>query len=120
MGLFGFGKKDKKPTCACQSNCQTAQVKDVENIASSNAVIKVLGTGCQSCHTLLENTKTAVNNMNISAKVEYVQDMAQIAGYGVMILPALVITEKPVVMGKVLKVSEVQEILKKSGFLRSK
>lgn len=116
MSLFGFGKKDKKPDCACQSNCQAFEVKELENIAGSNVVIKVLGTGCQSCHTLLENTKAAINNMNISAKVEYVQDMAQIAGYGVMSVPALVINEKPVVMGKVLKVSEVEELLKKVGF----
>ena len=116
MGLFGFGKKDKKPTCACQSNCQTVEVKEIENIASANTVIKVLGTGCKSCHTLLENTKTAVSNMNISAKVEYVDDMAQIAGYGVMSMPALVINEKPVVMSKVLNVEEVKELLKKAGF----
>lgn len=54
--------------------------------------------------------------MNISAKVEYVDDMAQIAGYGVMSMPALVINEKPVVMGKVLNVKEVEELLKKAGF----
>ncbi len=29
MGLFGFGKNDKKPTCACQSNCQTVEVKEI-------------------------------------------------------------------------------------------
>ena len=118
MGLFGFGKKKEKqkPSCACQSNCQTVEVKEIENIANANTVIKVLGTGCKSCHTLLENTKTAVSNMNISAKVEYVDDMAQIAGYGVMGMPALVINEKPVVMGKVLNVEEVKELLKKAGF----
>lgn len=116
MSLFNFGKKDKKPVCACQSNCSMTETKKIENSANSNCVIKVLGTGCQSCHTLLENTKTAVSNMDISADVEYIQDMAQIAGYGVMSVPALVINEKPVVMGKVLKVSEVEDLLKKAGF----
>lgn len=50
--------------------------------------------------------------MGLNADVEYVTDMAQIAGYGVMRMPALVINEKPAVMGKVLKPDEVEDILK--------
>ena len=41
--------------------------------------------------------------------------MAQIAGYGVMSIPALVVNEKVVTMGKVLKQNEVEDLLNKLG-----
>jgi len=42
-----------------------------------------------------------------------VRDFAQIASYGVMTTPALVIDGKVVSYGKVLKTEEIIEILKK-------
>ena len=41
-------------------------------------------------------------------------DFAQIAAYGVMTTPALVVDEKVVSYGKVLKKDEVKEILEKT------
>ncbi len=122
MGLFGLGKKknseEKAPACACQCGCHAAETSTTESVKerigtdACTLSIKVLGTGCASCHTLLENTKQAVAGMGLNAEVEYVTDMAQIAGYGVMRMPALVINEKPAVMGKALKPDEVEDILK--------
>ncbi|MCI9125561.1 MAG: thioredoxin family protein [Eubacterium sp.] len=66
--------------------------------------IKVLGSGCKSCHALLESTKEAVKAMGLSVEVEYVTDMQKIMEYGVMSMPALVVNEKVVSMGKVLKI----------------
>lgn len=119
MGLFGFGKKkqaeETAPACTCQCGCSTdaATASTPVPAPSDTLSIKVLGTGCVSCHALLENTKQAVADMELDAKVEYVTDMAQIAGYGVMRMPALVINEKPVVVGKILKPEEITDILKK-------
>ena len=124
MGLFGFGKKKEEsaPACACQCGCPTAEVdvsevaKDVGSTVDGTLSIKVLGAGCASCHTLLENTSAAVKNMGLVVEVEYVTDMAKIAGYGVMSVPALVVNEKVVTMGKVLKPADVEKLLKKLGF----
>lgn len=119
MGLFGFGKKrhteESAPACSCQCGCSedAVTVSAPVSTVSGALSIKVLGTGCASCHALLENTQQAVADMGLDAKVEYITDMAQIAGYGVMRMPALVINEKPVVMGKVLKPEEITDILKK-------
>ena len=126
MGLFGFGKKKEEstPDCACQCGCCTAEVdvsevtKEVSSAADGTLSIKVLGAGCASCHTLLENTKEAVANMGLGVEVEYVTDMAQIAAYGVMSIPALVVNEKVVTMGKVLKANEVESLLNKLGVAR--
>ena len=46
-------------------------------------------------------------------EVEYVTDMQKIASYGVMSTPALVINEKVVSMGKVLKKEDIIKLLKK-------
>lgn len=74
--------------------------------------IKILGSGCKSCIALGENTKTALSELGIEAEVIKVTDFAQIAAYGVMSTPALVIDEKVASYGKVLKSNEIAEILK--------
>lgn len=126
MGLFGFGKKKEEsaPACACQCGCPTAKAdvsdvtKETGSAANETPSIKVLGAGCASCHALLENTKKAVANMGLCIEVEYVTDMARIAGYGVMSVPALVVNEKVIAVGKVLKANEVETLLNKLGIAK--
>ena len=118
MGLFGFGKKkeEQAPACACQCGCAAAGAESAavkEPAANGARSVKVLGTGCASCHALLEHTKEAVAALGLDVEVEYVTDMAQIAGYGVMQMPALVVGGKVASVGKVLKTAEVEAILKK-------
>ena len=48
--------------------------------------------------------------------MEYITDMEKIMGYGVMSMPAIVVNEKVVSMGKVLKVTEVEKLLHKLGY----
>ena len=111
MALFGFGKKKKEEqtvSCSCQCGCSAPT-----GVApKSGAAIQVMGTGCASCHTLLENTQEAVRSLGLNVDVEYVQDMSIIASYGVwcmvMSLPAL----KVVSTGKVLKPAQIEALLK--------
>ena len=124
MALFNFGKKKeekKAPACACNCGCPTSEATEVVNTCCGETVdgiccIKVLGSGCKSCHALLEATKEAVKNMGLSIEVEYVTDMEKIMEYGVMSMPALVVNENVVSMGKVLKAAEVEKLLHKLGF----
>lgn len=74
--------------------------------------VKVLGGGCSKCEALLANTKEAVANTGIEAEVEYVTDFAVIASYGIMSTPALMVDEKIVSMGRVLKSSDIEKFLK--------
>lgn len=78
--------------------------------------IKILGGGCASCKKLYENTQKAVKDMGISAEIEYITDMAKVMEYGVMRMPALVVNENIVSMGKVLKAVDVEKLLHKLGF----
>ena len=110
MALFGFSKKKKEEqtaSCSCQCGCSASGVAP-----KSGAAIQVMGTGCASCHTLLENTQEAVRSLGLNVDVEYVQDMATIASYGVMNLPALVVHGKVVSTGKVLKPAQIEALLK--------
>lgn len=120
MGLFGFGKKKEEKTASCCCNCSTNKVEEPVSECCGNEVngiccIKVLGAGCKSCHEQYENVKAAVNNLGMSIEVEYITDMAKVMEYGVMSMPAIVVNEKVAVMGKVLKVAEVEVLLKKYG-----
>ena len=74
--------------------------------------IKVLGGGCSKCETLLFNAKEAVANAGIEAEVEYITDFAVIGSYGIMSTPALIIDEKIVSMGEILKSSDIEKSLK--------
>ena len=75
--------------------------------------IKVLGTGCAKCKSLEKITKKAIEEMNLPAKVEKVEDIQAIMEYGIMRTPALVVNEEVVLSGRLPKKSELMEILKK-------
>ena len=130
MGLFNFGKKKEAQEPACACNAQVEETKEesccccgsnpadaeTENcccndVGDSLVSIKVLGSGCKSCHELYENTKEAVKNAGLSVEVEYITDLEKVMGYGIMSMPALVVNEKVVSMGKVLKTADVEKLL---------
>ena len=101
MGLFNFGKNKDEKTACC------AEAKD------GICCIKVLGAGCKACHEMYENTNKAAAALGLDVKPEYVTDMEKVVTYGAMRMPALVINEKVVSVGKVLKAAEVEALLRK-------
>lgn len=126
MALFGFGKKkeeDKKENgCAAMQGkepCCAGAAADKPAVAcacgGTGCNIKVLGAGCKTCHDQYENVREAVKAMGLSADVEYITDMEKVMEYGVMSMPAIVVNENVVTMGKVLKPEEVEALLKKLG-----
>ena len=117
MALFGFGKKKEEkrvPTCCCGN----AEAKTEETACCCGApvegicCVKVLGAGCKSCHEQYENAKAAVKALGLDLEVEYITDMEKVMGYGGMSMPAIVVNEKVVSMGKVLKAADVEKLLK--------
>jgi small redox-active disulfide protein 2 len=74
-------------------------------------IIKILGSGCKKCITLGENAKTAAIAAGKEVDLIKITDIAEIAGYGVMSTPGLVIDEKVVSTGKVLSVEEIGRLL---------
>lgn len=74
-------------------------------------IIKILGSGCKKCVTLGENAMAAAKAAGKEAEIVKVTDFAQIAGYGVMSTPGLVIDEKLMSSGKVLTAQEIERLL---------
>lgn len=78
-------------------------------------IIEVLGSGCRKCIELADNTRKALAARGQQADIVKVTDFVDIAAYGVMSTPALVIDEKLVSAGKVLSEQEIGELLGKAG-----
>lgn len=76
-------------------------------------VIKILGSGCAKCKKLAEAAEEAVKASGVEASIEKVTEINQIMDYGVMMTPALVIDEKVVASGKVLKPQQIIALLQK-------
>ncbi len=114
MGLFDFLKGKKKEEelvkCDCGGMCKPS---DIEAKKVTGPSVKVLGSGCAKCNDLEAATKTALENLGMDNEIDHVREFSQIASYGVMSTPALVVDGKVVSYGKVLKVEEVETILKK-------
>ena len=111
MRLFSQ-KKEEPASCCCGGNCTPETMAQAEAVKSSGGV-KVLGSGCAKCNALEEATREALAELGMDTAIDHVTDFTQIAAYGVMSTPALVVDGKVVSYGKVLKRDEVTAILKR-------
>ncbi len=87
----------------------------VENIEekASMLTIRVLGPGCYACEKLEQDIRAILAELKIAADVEHVRDINEIAGYGMVGTPSLVINEKVVLSGRTLPRSQLKTMLAK-------
>ena len=95
--MFGIGKnkETEKTACCCgdapkeEACCGSTVQAGGDCCPDGVMTVEVLGSGCKSCHALLENTQAAVKAMGREQeiRVEYVTDMEKIMQYGVMRFP---------------------------------
>ena len=74
--------------------------------------LKILGVGCAKCNTLETNAIEALNELKIEYQVEQVKDFKEIATYGVMSTPALIIDDEILVEGQVATKQDIINLLK--------
>ncbi|MBD3390280.1 thioredoxin family protein [Candidatus Micrarchaeota archaeon] len=74
--------------------------------------IEVLGGGCANCRLLRKNVQDALKALGIKAEIKEVTDYAEIASYGVMSTPALVIGGELKSYGRVPSAEEIKKFLK--------
>lgn len=114
MALFGTRKKkEETSSCCCGGNCDGESMEKAEKAKVEGASVKVLGSGCAKCNQLEAAVKEALAQLGMDTTIDHVTDFSQIAAYGVMTTPALVVDGKVVSYGKVLKTEEVVRILQK-------
>ena len=73
--------------------------------------MKVLGSGCAKCNALEQAVRAALAELGMDTAVEHVTDFVQIASYGVMTTPALVVDGKVVSCGRVLRKEEAKTLI---------
>ena len=73
--------------------------------------IKILGTGCPKCKQTISVIQQALEQNNMQADVQKVEDIEKIMQYNVLSTPAVVIDEEVKIKGKVPSVKEVLSLL---------
>ena len=101
MPLFNLGKKETLP----QGQSFTP--------AEGRLSVKVLGSGCSKCNLLEKYACETLEELGVAYDLEHVKDYIEIAKYGVMATPALVVNEKVLVSGRVPTRTELKEMLAK-------
>lgn len=104
MALFGSKKKPETQAPAQVTPGNTPV----------QPAVKILGSGCANCDALEKAVREAMVELGIQAPVEHVKDFAQIAAYGVMSTPALVVGSQVLSYGKVLKKEEAAALLRRA------
>ena len=112
MGLFSKKKKAETSSCCCGGNCTPETMAKAEQAKASGG-IKVLGSGCAKCNELEAATREALAELGMDETIDHVTDFTQIAAYGVMTTPALVVDGKVVSYGKVLKKDEAKALIRR-------
>ena len=108
MGLFRKNKEEK--TSCCCGDCTPEAMAQADAEKASGGV-KVMGSGCAKCNALEQAVREALTELGMETAIDHVTDFAQIAAYGVMTTPALVVDGKVVSYGKVLKKGEAKALI---------
>ncbi len=75
--------------------------EEVPAEAAGGLEIRVLGPGCPNCERLMREVREVLQEGGINADLEHVRDLREIATYGPVATPVLVINGKIVAGGRV-------------------
>jgi small redox-active disulfide protein 2 len=73
--------------------------------------VQILGTGCPKCRALTANVEKAIAELGLTAEIEKVEKIADIARMGVMMTPGLAVNGAVVASGQVLTIPKIRELL---------
>ncbi len=111
MGLFGKKKEETKSCCG--GACTRSSMAQAETGKTAGGV-KVLGSGCAKCNALEDAARAALEELGMDTAIDHVTDFTQIAAYGVMSTPALVVDGKVVSYGKVLSKDDAKALIRRA------
>ena len=76
--------------------------------------VQILGIGCPKCRKLEANAKKAIEELNIDAEVEKVQNIREIGKFGVLMTPALAIDGNVKCSGQIASVAKIKTWLQEA------
>jgi small redox-active disulfide protein 2 len=74
--------------------------------------IRILGTGCPRCDEVEKRTMNALVELSVAADVQKVKDINEIANYGILGTPGLVINGKIKSSGRIPSLEEIKSWIK--------
>lgn len=79
--------------------------------------VKILGSGCPNCRYLEAETRLALNMMDppINYEIVKVTDFLDIASYGVLSIPALLMDEQLLCAGRIPKREQIAQWARERG-----
>lgn len=86
----------------------------LEEELASMLDVKVLGQGCARCNALMEQVMKIMGEAGLIGNVEHIKDLKEIAGYGVMGSPALVINGEVKSVGTVPSKAKIRKWLEEA------
>jgi small redox-active disulfide protein 2 len=107
-------KPSEKQSSCCGSNENAKASGSIRTCCgSSHALqIKVLGTGCANCNNTVKLIQATADELGVTVEVIKVEEIAEIASYGVMSTPGVVIHEQVVHAGGIPSKKAVSTWLK--------
>jgi small redox-active disulfide protein 2 len=75
--------------------------------------VQILGIGCPKCKQLAANVEQAIRDTGVDAEIEKITSINDIMKFGVMMTPGLAIDGEVKSVGKVLRPTEIAEMLRK-------
>ncbi len=73
--------------------------------------IQILGTGCAKCQKLAAVADEAARSLGLQYTLEKVTDLNDIAAFGVMFTPALVVDGQVKIAGRVPSIEDTKKLL---------
>lgn len=109
-------KAEKTEKSASQASCckSDSDSKDSSNGSCGSQAgveIKVLGTGCASCENTVKLIQSVAKEKKVAVQIVKVEEVGEIASYGVMSTPAIVINEEVIHSGSIPSQDKVAEWL---------
>jgi len=85
----------------------------VEDEKLAEKFIRILGPGCSACEKMEQDVKSILVELNIAADVQHVRNVNEIAEYGIVRTPSLVINNEIVLNGRSLPKSQLKSLIER-------
>lgn len=85
----------------------------VEADSAEGLVFYILDPGCPACDQLERDTKSILAELNMAANVEHIRNVNEIASFGFIRTPALVLNKKIILSGRTLPKIQLKKLILK-------